>query len=114
MGSIVYSPLAQGLLTTRYLNGIPAGSRADRNSFLSKKDITEQLIAKICNLTKIASDRGQTLAQMALAWVLRKGFATSALIGASSVAQLEENLGAVKNIDFTDQELNLIEKVLEK
>lgn len=114
MGSIVYSPLAQGLLTTRYLNGIPAGSRADRNSFLSKKDITEQLIAKIRNLTKIANDRGQTLAQMALAWVLRKGFATSALIGASSVAQLEENLGTVKNIDFTDQELNLIDKVLEK
>lgn len=112
VGGIAFSPLAQGLLTSRYIDGVPKGSRADRESFLSKKDLTPDNLKLIGNLTNIAAGRGQTLSQMALAWVLRDGFATSALIGASSVTQLEENLDAVKNLKFTEDELKAIEKAL--
>ena len=112
IGSIVFSPLAQGLLTDRYLNGVPEGSRAARHSFLSERDITPERMKVVRSLNELAAARGQSLAQMALAWTLREGYATSALIGASSVAQLEDNLGAVKNLSFTDEELKKIDGVL--
>lgn len=112
LGSIVYSPLAQGMLTSRYLKGIPQSSRAARQSLLSKNELTSERMATIKNLTGIAAERDQTLAQMALAWVLRDGFASSALIGASSVSQLEENLSAVNNLKFTADEISTIEKAL--
>jgi L-glyceraldehyde 3-phosphate reductase len=112
IGSIVFSPLAQGILTDRYLNGIPKDSRAARSASLSERHITPERIKIVKKLNKIASARGQSLAQMALAWVLRDGFATSALIGASSVEQLEENLDAVRNLDFTNEELKQIDEVV--
>ncbi|WP_199440202.1 L-glyceraldehyde 3-phosphate reductase [Umezawaea beigongshangensis] len=112
-GSIAYSPLAQGLLTDRYLSGIPADSRAASASpFLSEERITEDLLGTVRGLDQIAKQRGQTLAQLALAWVLRGGRVTSALVGASSVRQLEDNVAAVRNLDFTDDELAEIEKQL--
>jgi L-glyceraldehyde 3-phosphate reductase len=112
-GSIAYSPLAQGLLTDRYLSGIPADSRAASASpFLSEERITEDLLDTVRGLDQIAKQRGQTLAQLALAWVLRGGRVTSALVGASSVRQLEDNVAAVNNLDFTDDELAEIEKRL--
>ncbi|MEE1942897.1 L-glyceraldehyde 3-phosphate reductase [Streptomyces sp. TRM 70361] len=112
-GSIAYSPLAQGLLTDRYLSGVPADSRAAGASpFLTREGITEETLAKVGALNEIARRRGQTLAQTALAWVLRGGRVTSALIGASSVAQLEDNVAAVGNLDFTDDELAEIESHL--
>ncbi|MTE21643.1 L-glyceraldehyde 3-phosphate reductase [Streptomyces sp. TRM43335] len=110
-GSIAYSPLAQGLLTDRYLSGIPADSRAASASpFLKAEGITEETLAKVRALNEIARRRGQSLAQMALAWVLRGGRVTSALIGASSVGQLEDNVAAVGHLDFTDEELAEIER----
>ncbi|HZG06668.1 MAG TPA: L-glyceraldehyde 3-phosphate reductase [Streptomyces sp.] len=109
-GSIAYSPLAQGLLTDRYLSGIPADSRAAGASpFLTAQGITEETLGKVRALNAVAQRRGQSLAQMALAWVLRGGRVTSALIGASSVKQLEDNVAAVGNLDFTDGELAEIE-----
>ncbi|MDG9701396.1 L-glyceraldehyde 3-phosphate reductase [Streptomyces sp. DH37] len=112
-GSIAFSPLAQGLLTDRYLDGIPAGSRAAGASpFLTAEGITEETLATVRALNEIARRRGQTLAQTAIAWILRGGRVTSALIGASSVRQLEDNVAAVGNLDFTDGELAEIEKVL--
>ena len=110
IGCIVFSPLAQGMLTDRYLDGIPAGSRASRNDSLSPDLLTEQTIAKIRALGNIAERRGQTLAQLALAWVLRDPRVTSALIGASSVEQLEANLAALDNLDFADDELDEIDR----
>ncbi|RKN39704.1 L-glyceraldehyde 3-phosphate reductase [Streptomyces hoynatensis] len=111
-GSIVFSPLAQGLLTDRYLNGIPEGSRAASESpFLQAKDVTETL-GTVRALNEAAGRRGQSLAQLALAWVLRGGRVTSALIGASSVRQLEDNVAAVANLDFTEAELAEIEGLL--
>ena len=95
LGCITFSPLAQGMLTDRYLNGIPPGSRASRDDSLSPDLLTEQAMAKVRALNEIAAGRGQTLAQMALAWTLRDPRVTSTLIGASSVAQLEDNVGAL-------------------
>ncbi|WP_150308580.1 aldo/keto reductase [Planctomonas psychrotolerans] len=110
MGSIVFSPLAQGLLTDRYLDGsVPADSRAAQNRFLSGDSITEQYLEKAKALSAIAQDRGQTLAQLALSWVLRHPQVTSALIGASSVEQLEQNLAALEAPALTDAELAAIE-----
>src|SRR5438093_7673591 len=110
IGCIVFSPLAQGMLTDRYLDGIPAGSRASRNDSLSPDLLTEQTMAKIRALGDIAERRGQTLAQLALAWVLRDPRVTSALIGASSVEQLEANMAALDNLDFADDELDEIDR----
>jgi L-glyceraldehyde 3-phosphate reductase len=105
MGCIAFSPLAQGVLTSRYLDGIPEGSRASQPGSLSPDQLNEQTIAKVRALNELASRRGQSLAQMAIAWTLRDPRVTSALIGASSVAQLEENLRALDNLDFSEDEL---------
>jgi len=110
VGCIVFSPLAQGMLTDKYLNGIPEGSRADRPTSLSPALLTEQALTKIRALNEIAARRGQSLAQMALAWALRDPRVTSALIGASSVAQLEMNVGALDRLDFSDDELAEIDR----
>jgi L-glyceraldehyde 3-phosphate reductase len=110
IGVIVFSPLAQGMLTDKYLQGIPEGSRASRPTSLSPDLITEEALAKIRALNKIASGRGQALAQMALAWTLRDRRVTSALIGASSVAQLEDNVAALDRLDFSDEELAEIDR----
>jgi L-glyceraldehyde 3-phosphate reductase len=106
-GFICFSPLAQGLLTNRYLNGIPAGSRASKNVFLRPEQITNEAVARAQRLGAIAAERGQSLAQMAISWLLGKDV-TSVIIGASSVAQLEDNLQAINNIHFTEEELKLI------
>jgi L-glyceraldehyde 3-phosphate reductase len=111
-GCIVFSPLAQGLLTDRYLEGIPEGSRATHSRFLSADDITDELRGRLRALAAIAADRGQTLAQLALAWTLRDPRVTSALVGASSVRQLEDNVAALTNLAFSDEELARIEEVL--
>lgn len=112
-GSIAFSPLAQGLLTDRYLSGVPEGSRAAGASpFLTAEKVTEQAVRTARALSTVAERRGQTLAQMALAWVLRGGRVTSALIGASSVRQLEDNVAAVRSLDFSDEELAEIESHL--
>jgi L-glyceraldehyde 3-phosphate reductase len=110
IGVIVFSPLAQGMLTDKYLQGIPEGSRASRPTSLSPDLITEEALDKIRALNGIASGRGQTLAQIALAWTLRDRRVTSALIGASSVAQLEDNVTALDRLDFTDDELAEIDR----
>ena len=110
LGCIAFSPLAQGMLTDRYLNGIPEGSRASRNLSLSPDLLTEESLAKVRALNEIAQSRGQTLAQMAIAWTLRDARVTSALIGASSVAQLEANVTALDNLSFTDEELAEIDR----
>ena len=112
MGSIAFSPLAQGLLTDRYLGGIPADSRAARGAFLKEADITPARLDVIRKLNGIAAERGQSLAQMAIAWILRGGRVTSALVGASRVGQLENNLGALRQLEFTADELAAIEAVL--
>lgn len=112
-GCIAYCPLAQGLLTNKYLNGIPEDSRAAKPwGFLKKERITEEVLAKVRKLNDIAAARGQSLAQMSLAWVLRDPRVTSALIGASSVSQIEENVAALKNLEFGEEELGRIEAVL--
>jgi L-glyceraldehyde 3-phosphate reductase len=109
-GCIAFSPLAQGLLTDRYLNGIPADSRVARGGSAKKAMLTEKALASIRGLTDIAENRGQSLAQMALAWVLRSPEVTSALVGASSVAQLESNVASLNNLDFTADELGAIDE----
>jgi L-glyceraldehyde 3-phosphate reductase len=109
-GCIVFSPLAQGMLTDKYLDGIPEGSRASRVATLSPDLITDEALEKIRVLNEIASVRGQSLAQMALAWTLRDPRITSALAGASSVDQLEANVAALERMDFTDDELAAIDK----
>ena len=111
-GFICYSPLAQGLLTNRYLNGIPAGSRASKNVFLRPEQITPQAIARAQQLGAIAAERGQSLAQMAIAWLLAQDL-TSVIVGASSVAQLDDNLQAINNIAFTQEELERIEQIMQ-
>ncbi len=113
VGCIVFSPLAQGLLTDRYLNGIPAGARATKTErvWLTKDDV-ERSLPKVRRLNEIARRRGQKLSQMALAWVLRQPQVTSALVGASSVQQLAENLGALNQLEFSAQELAEIEEIL--
>ena len=110
LGCIVFSPLAQGMLTDKYLGGIPEGSRASRPSSLTPDLVTDEALAKIRALNDIAEQRGQTLAQMALAWTLRDARVTSALIGASSVAQLEDNVAALERLDFTYDELAEIDR----
>ncbi len=112
VGSIIYSPLAQGLLTNRYLSGIPADSRATRNHFLKEEAITPELVAKLQKLDAIAGERGQTLAQMSLAWILRVRGVTSVLIGASKPEQITELAGIQKNLLFSPEELAEIESVL--
>jgi L-glyceraldehyde 3-phosphate reductase len=109
-GTIVFSPLAQGVLTDKYLHGIPAGSRAARGGSLSGEEITDEVLARVRALDDIASGRGQTLAQMALAWVLRDPRVTSALVGASSVQQLEANVAALQQLEFSDDELLRIDQ----
>jgi L-glyceraldehyde 3-phosphate reductase len=110
IGCIVFSPLAQGMLTDKYLHGIPEGSRASRDGSLSPTLLSDETIAKIRELNEIATRRGQTLAQMALAWTLRDPRITSALVGVSSVEQLEANLAALENLDFTEDELEEIDR----
>lgn len=105
VGSIAFTPLAQGLLTKKYLGGIPEGSRAAQDKSLDPGSLSEATLASIRGLNTIAEKRGQTLAQMAIAWVLRSGGITTALIGASKPSQIEDCVGAVTNLDFTDQEL---------
>ena len=113
IGCIPFSPLAQGLLTDRYLNGIPAGSRASKpTGFLQEGEVTPQKIEKVKKLNALAQQRGQSLAQMALAWILKDKRITTVLIGASSVAQLDNNLDALKNTTFTKEELDAIEAIL--
>ncbi|WP_415855523.1 aldo/keto reductase [Sinomonas sp. G460-2] len=116
-GSIVYSPLAQGLLTNRYLQGVPEDSRAAKEHFLRSSSLTEDKLAMVRALDGLATGRGQTLAQMAISWVLRpqpSGAApvTSALVGASSIAQLEDSLGALAGPEFLDDELAEIDRIL--
>src|SRR4051794_30020845 len=110
LGSIVFSPLGQGLLTDRYLDGVPEGSRADQGRFMSRDMLSEENLARVRALNEIAQRRGQSLAQMAIAWVLRDPRVTSALIGASSVQQLDDNLGALDRLDFSDEELAEIDR----
>jgi len=110
IGCIVFSPLAQGLLTDRYLNGVPEGSRASHPGSMRPEMLTEANLAKIRALNEIAMRRGQTLAQMAIAWVLRDPVVTSALVGASSVEQLEQNLAALDKLEFSSAELEEIDR----
>ena len=110
IGCIVFSPLAQGMLTDKYLDGIPQGSRASREGSLSPDLINEQSLAKIRALNEIAARRGQTLAQLALAWTLRDPRVTSTLVGASSVEQLEANVAALDKLDFSEEELAEIDQ----
>lgn len=113
VGCIPYSPLAQGMLTDRYLNGIPSDSRAGKETgFLKTQDITDEKLAKIRGLDAVASQRGQKLSQMAVSWLMRNPVITSVLIGVSSVEQLDDNLGALINTSFNDDELNRIEEIL--
>ena len=112
MGCIPFSPLAQGLLTNRYLAGIPEDARAAKNGFLKADRITPELLAKIARLNTLAQSRGQSLAQMALAWTVRDPRVTTALIGASKVSQLEDNFAALNTLDFTSDELAQIDAIL--
>lgn len=115
VGCIAYSPLAQGALTDRYLNGIPEGSRASRKgTTIGERYLSEESLEKIRALNEIAKERGQSLAQMALAWVLRRPEVTSVLIGASSTAQLDDNLETLSHLEFSEEELAAIEQVLSK
>jgi L-glyceraldehyde 3-phosphate reductase len=114
IGCIVFSPLQQGLLTNRYLNGIPADSRAARpRAFLSRDDVKEDVIARVRRLDEIARKRGQSMAQMALAWVLRQKAVTSALVGASRPSQIEECVATLNNLDFLGEELIEIDTIME-
>jgi L-glyceraldehyde 3-phosphate reductase len=110
IGCIAFSPLAQGVLTGKYLDGVPAGSRASRDGSLTGGQLSEQTLAHVRALAEVAASRGQTLAQLALSWALRDPRVTSVLIGASSVGQLEENLAAAGRSDFTDDELARIDR----
>jgi L-glyceraldehyde 3-phosphate reductase len=113
IGCIAFSPLAQGLLTGKYLDGIPADSRAaNPNGFLKREEVTEDKISKVRLLNALAQQRGQTMAQMALAWVLRHPEMTSVLIGASRVSQIDDAVGAFKNSAFSAQEIKTIDSIL--
>jgi L-glyceraldehyde 3-phosphate reductase len=115
IGCIVFSPLAQGLLTDKYLSGVPADSRAAKpHGFLKREQLTEEKLSKVRALNDIARARGQSLAQMALAWVLRHPVMTSALIGANSTAQIEDCVGALQRPEFSTDELKKIDAVLAK
>jgi L-glyceraldehyde 3-phosphate reductase len=109
VGCIVFSPLAQGMLTSKYLDGVPQGSRVATGGALSEDMLTDEALNHVRALNDVARERGQTLAQMAIAWTLRDARVTSSLIGASSVAQLEDSLGALDNLDFSDDELRTID-----
>jgi L-glyceraldehyde 3-phosphate reductase len=115
MGCIVFSPLAQGQLTQRYLDGIPAGARASKTErvWLTPDQVKSNL-PKVKQLNELAQARGQSLAQMAIAWTLRTPVVTSALVGASSVEQLEDNLAALNNLKFSHDELGRIEEILKQ
>ena len=110
-GFIAFSPLAQGLLTNRYLHGIPEDSRIARGGFLKKEQLTDDTLKRIKALHEVATQRGQTLAEMALAWVLKDELVTSVIIGASSVNQLADNLKAIENTSFSTEEIRLIESI---
>lgn len=115
VGSIAFCPLAQGLLTNKYLKGVPVDSRAASSTgFLGKDEVKEEVIRKVQQLNEVALNRGQNLAQMSLAWVLRDGRVTSALIGASKVSQIEENVEVLNNLEFSDEELDKIEEILKR
>ena len=109
VGSIVFSPLAQGMLTPKYLGGVPEGSRAAQGKSLNPEMLSEEMVRRLNGLNEIAAARGQTLAQMALAWALRGGRVTTALIGASKVSQIEDCVGALDAPDFTEDELTRID-----
>ena len=111
-GFIAFSPLAQGLLTDRYLNGIPEDSRMAKNGFLKKDTLTDETLRRIRALNDIAATRGQTLAEMSLAWLLKDELVTSVIIGASSVGQLADNLKGIENTTFAAEELEKIEQIL--
>ena len=111
-GVICFSPLAQGMLTDRYLNGIPQDSRAARNHFLQSESITEEKLRTIRKLNEVAQGRGQSLAQMALCWVLRKNKVTTVLIGASRKEQIADNVEIMNHLDFTEDELAVIDRIL--
>jgi L-glyceraldehyde 3-phosphate reductase len=113
-GFISFSPLAQGLLTDRYLNGIPADSRAARNGSLKQSILTPELVGKIKDLNDVAASRGQSLAQMAVAWNLKDDLVTSVIVGASSIAQIDDNLKALQNTRFSAEELELITSIVER
>jgi L-glyceraldehyde 3-phosphate reductase len=110
IGAIVFSPLAQGLLTDRYLDGIPDDSRLRAGNYFSEQMLSDENLARVRALAEIARSRGQSLAQMAIAWALRDERVTSALLGASSVRQLEQNVAALERLDFTDDELTEIDR----
>ncbi len=110
-GIIAFSPLAQGLLTDRYLNGIPDGSRAARDFTLSRSTITDEMLQDLNRLNRLAAERGQSLAQMALAWVLKDHRVTSVIIGASSTAQIDDNMKAISNTTFSEEEIRLIDSI---
>lgn len=113
MGSIAFCPLAQGLLTDKYINGIPADSRAAGSSvFLNEKAITDEVVTKVVRLNELAKERGQSLAQMALAWALKQGKLTSVLIGASRAGQIVENIKTLEKLEFTNAEMKQIEDIL--
>jgi L-glyceraldehyde 3-phosphate reductase len=114
IGGIAFSPLAQGMLSDRYLSGIPEGSRASKERFLKSSQITSERLDQIKRLNEIARARGQSLAQMAIAWVLRQPTMTSALVGVSSVAQLEDNVAALKNVQFSADELRSVDQIAGK
>ncbi len=111
VGFIAFSPLAQGLLTSRYLHGVPEDSRMAQGRFLKRETLTDAVLDKIRALAEVAADRGQTLAEMSLAWVLHREEVTSVIVGASSVAQLEDSLKALRKPDFTGQELERIDAI---
>ena len=111
-GMIIFSPLAQGLLTNRYLDGIPEDSRVKTDGrFLNEKSLTEEKLLKVRKLNELAEDRGQTLAQMALAWVYNNKNVTSVLVGASKPEQILDNIGMLKNTEFTAEELKIIDEI---
>lgn len=110
-GFIAFSPLAQGLLTSRYLDGVPEDSRMAKEKFLKKEALTEDVLKKIKALNEVAAQRGQTLAEMSLAWLLKDDLVTSVIIGASSIAQIEDNLKAMKNTNFSAEEVERIEMI---
>jgi len=110
VGCIVFSPLAQGMLTDRYLDGVPADSRAAQHTSLDTDMLSDENLARVRALNEIAKRRGQSLAQLALAWALRDARVTSVLVGASSVEQLETNVAAVDNLDLSDDELAEIDE----
>jgi L-glyceraldehyde 3-phosphate reductase len=115
IGGIAFTPLAQGLLTDRYLGGIPSDSRAAKpHGFLKEKDVSEARLAQVRALGEVARERGQSLAQMALAWALRDERMTSALIGASKVEQIEQNVAAMRTLQFSGEELGRIDEILER